>query len=267
LIVLGAETTHGLGLMETVTASPYLIAVLFFIVAFVYSTVGLAGGSSYTALMAIFGFSTLAIPMISLALNLFVSTVGSLNFIRGRHAKAGLILPFLVSSIPMAYLGGSLRLPTKMFYWILLISMILVAIRIYAWPSTKTGRSINRTPRIVISLAAGSVLGLVAGIVGIGGGVYLVPLIIALGLGTEKQAAACGAIFIWLNSLSGILSRFQHNPIDLTEYIPLIVAALAGGALGSFMGSHRFSPKVMERILGVIILTAIAFLIREVAVL
>ena len=254
-------------MMETATVSPYLVAALFFIVALVYSTVGLAGGSSYTALMAIFGFGTLAIPMISLTLNLFVSTVGSFNFIRGRHARAGLILPFLVSSIPMAYLGGSLRLSEEIFYWILLVSMILVALRIYAWPSRTIDREVDRTSRLVISLAAGSVLGLVAGIVGIGGGVYLVPLIIALGLGTEKEAAACGAIFIWLNSLSGILSRFQHNPIDLKAYIPLIVAALAGGALGSFMGSRRLSPRVMEKILGVIILAAIVFLIREVATL
>ena len=121
-----------------------------------------------------------------------------------------------------------------------------------------------RNEKIILSLFAGAVLGLVAGIVGIGGGVYLVPLIIILGLGTEKEAAACGAIFIWLNSCSGLLSRLQYNSIDLTNYIPLIIAVVAGGALGSYMGSSRFSPKVMEKMLGLVIIVAIIFLTKKI---
>jgi uncharacterized membrane protein YfcA len=253
-------------MMETVTASPYFLAVLFFVVAFVYSSVGLAGGSSYTALMAIFGFHTLAIPMISLTLNVFVSTVGSFNFIRNRHARLRLITPFLISSIPMAYLGGSLRLPKETFYWVLMISLIFVALRIYVWRSTSIELNIGQTGKIILSLIAGSALGLISGIVGIGGGIYLVPLIIILGLGTEKEAAACGAIFIWLNSASGLLSRFQYNAIDLTDYIPLIVAVVAGGALGSFLGSFKLSPRVMEKALGLVIIVAIFFLARRVLV-
>ncbi len=252
--------------MEIIT-SPYFLAVLFCLVAFIYSSVGLGGGSSYTALMAIFGVSTFAIPMISLSLNLFVTSVGSFNFIRNKHAKIKLILPFLISSIPMAYLGGSLKLQKEIFYWILLISLVFVAARIYIWQNTSIKLNINQNGKIIISLIAGSILGLVAGIVGIGGGIYLVPLILILGLGTEKEAAACGAIFTWLNSFSGLLSRFQYNSIDLTNYIPLIVAVLAGGTLGSFMGSFKFSPKAMEKILGAVIIVAILFLSRKVIML
>jgi len=246
-----------------IITSPYFLAVLFFIVAFTYSSVGLGGGSSYTALMAIFGINTLAMPMISLSLNLFVTSVGSFNFIRNKHAKIKLVLPFLISSIPMAYLGGALKISKEIFYWILLISLVFVAVRIYIWKNTTINLNIGQKEKIIISLIAGSVLGLVAGIVGIGGGIYLVPLIIILGLGTEKEAAACGAIFIWLNSCSGLLSRFQHNSIDLANYIPLIVAVLAGGTLGSFMGSFKFSHKVMEKILGSVIILAIFFLTKK----
>lgn len=253
-------------MLEAMT-SPYFLAVLFFLVAFIYSSVGLGGGSSYTALMAISGVSTLAIPMISLSLNLFVTSVGSFNFIRNRHAKIKLILPFLISSIPMAYLGGSLNLSKEIFYWVLLISLIFVAVRIYMWQNTAINLKINQNGKIIVSLITGSVLGLVSGIVGIGGGIYLVPLILILGLGTEKEAAACGAIFIWLNSFSGLLSRFQYNPIDLTSYMPLIVAVLAGGTIGSFMGSFKFPPKAMEKILGAVIIVAILFLTRKVMVL
>jgi hypothetical protein len=252
--------------METIT-SPYFLAVLFFFVAFTYSSVGLGGGSSYTALMAIFGISTLAIPLISLSLNLFVTTIGSFNFIRNRHARIKLILPFLVSSIPMAYLGGALRLPKEIFYWILFISLIFVAVRIYFWQNTTIKLNITQNGKIILSLIAGSILGLVAGIVGIGGGIYLVPLIIISGLGTEKEAAACGAIFIWLNSCSGLISRLQYNSIDLTNYIPLIAAVIAGGTLGSFMGSFKFSPKVMEKVLGAVIIVAVIFLARKVVMI
>ena len=250
--------------MDIIITSPYFLAFLFFIVAFVYSSVGLGGASSYTALMAIFGISSLAIPMVSLSLNLLVTSVGSFNFIRNKHAKIKLILPFLISSIPMAYLGGSLQIPKEIFYWVLLISLIFVAARIYLWQNTTINFKFDKREKIILSLFAGSVLGLIAGIVGIGGGVYLVPLIIILGLGTEKEAAACGAIFIWLNSCSGLLSRLQYNSIDLTNYIPLIIAVVAGGALGSYLGASRFSSKVMEKMLGLVIIVAIIFLTKKI---
>jgi uncharacterized membrane protein YfcA len=252
--------------MDALLSSPYMLAVLFFMVAFTYSAVGLGGGSSYTALMAIFGMNTLVIPMVSLSLNLVVTSVGSFNFIRNKHAKIKLIVPFLISSIPMAYLGGALKMPKEIFYWLLLLSLGFVAVRIYFWQNTTIKLHAGRKEKIFISLVAGSVLGLVAGIVGIGGGIYLVPLIIILGLGTEKEAAACGAIFIWLNSLSGLLARFQYNSIDLTNYIPLMVAVLAGGTFGSFMGSFKFSPKTMEKILGSIIILAIIFLAKKIPI-
>ncbi len=250
--------------MDLTITSLYFLAFLFFIVAFTYSSVGLGGGSSYTALMAIFGMNTLAIPMISLSLNLFVASVGSFNFIRNKHGKIKLILPFLISSMPMAYLGGALKLPKEIFYWVLLMSLVFVAVRIYFWQNTTIKLNIDQKRKIFISLLAGSVLGLVAGMVGIGGGIYLVPLIIILGLGTEKEAAACGSIFIWINSFSGLLSRFQYNSIDLTSYIPLIIAVLAGGSLGSFMGSFKFPPKLMEKILGAVIVMAIFFLAKKI---
>ncbi len=240
------------------------MAALFFIVAFIYSSVGLGGGSSYTALLTLFGVSTLAIPMISLSLNVFVTSVGSFNFIRKGHARFKLILPFLISSIPMAYLGGALKVPKELFYWVLLISLVFVALRIYIWQDTTIKLNIDQKGKILLSLVSGSVLGLLSGIVGIGGGIYLVPLIIIFGLGSQKEAAACGALFIWLNSVSGLLARFQYNSINLSDYIPLIAAVFAGGILGSFMGAVKFSPKVMEKVLGTVIIVAIVFLLKKV---
>lgn len=244
-------------------SSQYFIAAIFFIVAFAYSSVGLGGGSSYTALMAILGFNTLAIPMVSLTLNLLVTTLGSFTFIRHKHARLNLILPFLVTSIPMAYLGGTLRLPKEIFYWLLLISLIFIALRIYFWSHVSLELNLSKRSRLVVALITGAILGLIAGILGIGGGIYLVPLIIILGLGSVKEAAAAGVIFIWVNSLSGLISRLQYNAIDLIEYLPLILSVIVGGTLGSFVGAAKYPPKVMEKVLGIIILVAIGFLIRK----
>ena len=175
-------------------SSPYVITLLFFTVAFVYSSVGLGGGSSYTALMAILGFSALQIPLVSLILNMLVTAIGSINFIRHKHARWNLILPFLVTSIPMAYLGGALQLAKDTFYLVLLISLCFVAARIYLWQELRLQIELSPRNKLLVSLLAGSILGLIAGIAGIGGGIYLVPLIIVLGLGTVKEAAASGVI-------------------------------------------------------------------------
>jgi len=249
--------------LEDILISPFLLAAIFFFVAFIYSMVGLGGGSSYTALMAIVGMNYLAIPLVSLMLNLFVTTIGSFNYIRRGHARWNLILPFVLSSIPAAFVGGSLQLPKEMFYWVLLASLVFVALRIYFWDSLSLKISLSRKNQLIISILSGAILGLIAGIAGIGGGVYLVPLIILFGLGTEKEAAACGTIFIWLTSCSGLIARLQFNAIDVGDYTPLIVAVLAGGFAGSWLGSSRLSPRTMQKVLGLIVLIAIGFLIRK----
>jgi uncharacterized membrane protein YfcA len=164
----------------------------------------------------------------------------------------------------MAYVGGSLGLDEGIFYWILLITLIFVAIRIYMFENTSIKLNLDRTRQIVLSLIVGSVLGLIAGIVGIGGGIYLVPLIIILGLGSQKESAACGAIFIWVNSMSGLIARLQYNPIEIEPFVPLVFAVLVGGTLGSYMGSAKFAPRTMEKILGMIIIVAIVFLTRKI---
>lgn len=253
-------------LIETIS-SPLFVAILFFVIAFMYSSVGLGGGSSYTAVMSLLGFSVAVIPMVSLVLNVLVTTAGSINFIRKRHARFGLISPFLISSIPMAYVGGMLKLPTTIFFWILFVSLIFVIFRIYFWSEVRLVYSLSAKQKIIISLAAGSVLGFIAGVVGIGGGIYLVPLIIMLGLGTAKEAAACGAIFVWLNSVSGLVARLQYNMINLFDYLPLIIAVIIGGSLGSFMGASRFTAKQVEKILGIVIIVAAGFLAKNLIVI
>jgi len=243
-----------------------LLAIIFAFVALFYASVGLGGGSSYTALLAIFGASTVAIPMVSLTLNILVTTFGSIVFLLQGHARLRLIAPFILSSIPMAYLGGMLQLPKTFFYVLLLISLSFAAARIYFPRSTKP-LLLSKKQKLILAISGGSLLGLIAGITGIGGGVYLVPLIILLGIGTPKEAAACGAFFIWVNSVSGLLARVQYNSIDILHYSPLIIAAVIGGMAGTILGAGHFKPQTMQKILGSILVVAVLLLSKKVFVL
>jgi len=240
-----------------------LLAFIFAVVAFFYAPVGLGGGSSYTALLAVFGASTMTIPLVSLTLNILVTTFGSLVFLLHGHARIRLIVPFIISSIPMAYLGGMLHLPKRIFYLLLLISLCVAAARIY-FPDTSRPVHLDQRRKILLAIGSGAILGLIAGITGIGGGIYLVPLIILLGLGNAKEAAACGAFFIWVNSVSGLLARIQYNEVDLVPYLPLVIAVVLGGMAGTLMGAGRFKVRTMQQILGSILIVAILLLGKKI---
>jgi len=154
-------------------------------------------------------------------------------------------------------------LPSTIFFWVLTLSLVVVVARIYFWKRTALNIRLRKWQQFILALFSGSVLGLVSGIVGIGGGIYLIPIIIIFRLGTEKEAAACGSLFIWLNSAAGLAARYQYNFIDISRFWPVVIAVLAGGWIGSHLGSTRLKPKVMEKILGIIIIVAIVFLCRK----
>lgn len=233
-------------------------------IAFSYSSVGLGGGSSYTALLAIVGFSYLLIPSFSLALNTIVTLGATIQFWRHKHLKWSILAPFVLTSMPAAYLGGSLELSENVFQLLLLGSLITVAARIYLWkdPVFKIPRS--RSFQLWLSLGLGLVLGFIAGTVGIGGGIYLVPIIVLTGIGTEKQAAAAGAAFILINSIVGLTARAQLVDLPLDQLVPLGASVFVGGLLGSHLGAGHWQSKTLQKVLGAIILVAIVLLVRKV---
>ena len=240
------------------------LVIIFLLIAFAYSSVGLGGGSSYTAIMAVTGVSMVFIPTVSLFLNVLVSTLGTYHFTRHKHVNLKLLVPFLVSSMPMSFIGGSLQLDKEIFQYILLVSLLLVVMRIYLWDQISLRIEINERQKLRISIFSGGLLGLIAGIVGIGGGIYLVPLILLFNLGTVKEAAGCAVIFVFLNSTMGLLGRAnQYQITEIINYWPLVLAVIVGGYLGSRLGSVSLSPKIMEKVLGGIILCAIALLINK----
>ena len=242
----------------------YILPILFFFVALIYSSVGLGGGSSYTALMAILGVSYQIIPTTSLTLNLVVTSIGVINFWRNGHGRTSLIVPFMVTSIPMAYFSGRLDLPKEIFQILLLVTLIIVVIRIYALKNLKISFRLDGVQKWIFILSLGALLGFIAGSVGIGGGIYLVPLIIMFGLGNEKEAAAAGALFVWVNSFAGVIARAQAGTFDPAFIMPLAGAVVIGGFAGSFFGSSKFDARTIQQIMGVVIIIAILFLLKEI---
>jgi len=173
-------------------------------------------------------------------------------------------LSFLVTSIPMAYLAGTLELPKDIFQILLLITLILVVVRIYFLNNLKFSFQLSGIKKWVFIFGLGAILGFVAGSVGIGGGIYLVPLIIMFGLGSEKEAATAGALFIWVNSLAGIIARAQGGAFNPEFILPLAGAVIVGGFAGSYWGSFKFEAKTIQKVMGAIIIIAIIFLFRKI---
>jgi len=250
--------------MDGLLISIPALALLCFGITVAYASVGLGGGTAYTALLAILGASYQMIPTISLLLNVVVTTIGSLIFLRAQHGRAPLIVPFVTTSVPAAYVGGLLPVSPDLFYGLLLGTLALVALRIFVWEDAALDIALKRPAESLLSRALGTGLGLVAGVVGIGGGIYLVPLILILGLGTEREAAAAGAVFTWINSVAGLAARVQRFAVDWVQLAPLAGAVAVGAVLGAWLGASWLSRRAMQRVLGGIVLLAIVLLIDDV---
>lgn len=258
--------------MDPETAVLALVALGFFLAAYAHTSVGLGGGSSYTAIQSLAGFPVAFIPSISLVFNLLATSLGSFNFIRGGHFGWRRLTPFLLGSMPCAWIGGLLVLPERAFLTILLASLLAVLVRLLLLPLQSDEEQVPRESTNpfawwAVGILIGAVLGFVAGVVGIGGGIYLVPLIIILGRGTAQQAAACGAVFIWINSALGLGSRLFHHgwPPEINRVLLVLVPAVALGAwFGSRHGALKWSRRAVERALCAVIALACFFLVHRI---
>lgn len=210
----------------------------FFLVALLYATVGFGGGSSYIALLAAGGVPFDMIPKISLICNILVVTGGTWNFYRSGYFDKKLVFPFVLTSMPMAFLGGLFPITENAFYVLLTLTLAFCGLRILFLPD-KTPHEI-RLPSLSVSLTTGAIFGFLSGITGIGGGIFLSPLLIHLGWARAKEAASVASTFILLNSLAGLAGQFSKG---LTfshpeTYLPLFIAVIFGGQIGSRIGAH-----------------------------
>ncbi len=230
---------------------------LFFATALVYSSVGHGGASTYLALFALFGFARADIVPTVLAPNLLVSGLAFFHYQRAEYFDLRLLAPFVITSIPAAYMGGALHLSPDAFSILLGITLLAAAVRFMVFSRPLKARD-DLTPQrlYLIGLPVGLLLGFLAGLLGIGGGIFLSALLLALGWADAKKTAAVSAAFIFLNSCAGLLAKTAQAPPDWTLTGLLAVAVILGGGLGSHTGAFRLRPVVLQRLLALVLLFA-----------
>ena len=229
------------------------IVIAVFLVAVLYSSVGHGGASGYLGVMAFLAVAPEVTRPTALVLNLFVASIAFVQFYRAKHFDWKIFLPFAVASVPMAFVGGMIHLPTTVYKIILGVTLILAAIRLAI--NLKSERE-PTAPQVWVCLIIGAVLGLVSGLVGVGGGIFLTPILLLFNWTETKKAAGISALFILVNSISGLLgNRAQVLELPSTVWI-WITAAVIGGIIGATLGSFRFNSLTLRRVLAVGLLIA-----------
>lgn len=236
--------------------SSYVVfLVLLTVVAFLYSSVGHGGASGYLAVMALMGIAPAAMKASALVMNLAVSLFSFIGFYRTGHFKVKLFLPFAIASIPMAFLGGTMTLSDSIYKKILAVCILLSLLKLVY----KIDNSSEKTVPIPMptALLAGGGIGLISGMIGIGGGIILSPLMLLMRWATLKETAAVSALFIFVNSLSGLYGLLQKGGIHLPENMQwAILATILGGLAGSYFGSQKFNNATLRNLLAISLLIA-----------
>lgn len=232
-----------------------LLLTLTFLISLLYSSVGHGGASGYLALLSFFAVGQEAMAATALCLNLLVAGLAFFNFAKARHFSWSLTWPFLAASIPCAFLGGYMRVSSH-FYHSLLAAVLLFACIRMAMP-LRGAENHRDLPSLLISLPVGGAIGLLSGIVGVGGGIFLSPILILCRWADTKSTAAASAFFILINSLAGLAGRYFRGGVELMPYAAVLVfAAFTGGILGSQLGAGCLSPKTLRRTLVFVLLSA-----------
>lgn len=231
---------------------------LFFLIvvaALLYSSVGHGGASGYLASMALFGLAPEVMKPTALALNVLVSAIGTVRFARAGFFRWATFWPFAVASIPFAFLGGATSVPPGLFRPALGAVLWFAAARLFLH---REGRpdALSRPPPVPLAMATGAVLGWVSGLIGVGGGIFLSPLLLVAGWARMRETAAVSAAFILVNSLAG-LAGLLGNTGKLPSALPLwATGAILGGMIGSELGSRRLAPLAIRRLLALVLVVA-----------
>ena len=225
-----------------------ILSILFFVTALIYSSVGFGGGSTYLAILLIWGVPYTIFPVIALVCNIIVVSGNSINFLRSKNINFNLLFPYLIGSIPFAFIGGSIKIEKSLFE-ILLFCVLLVAgifLLIESKSFNKEQIKINKIPRL-ISIYFGSIIGFMSGIVGIGGGIFLSPLLFLMKAGYPKHITSSASLFILINSIFGIAGQLTKDQVldQVITYWPLFLSVLIGGQIGSLLNIKFLSNKIL----------------------
>lgn len=236
------------------TSESYLFYALIPIVAFLYSSVGHGGASGYLALMAIFSFPSDMMKQTALLLNLFVAGIAFYQYYKGGYFNRKLFLFFALGSVPAAFIGGLWSLDPWLYKKILGFILFFAIARMLSKKESTQPK--NKQLAAPIGLIIGVVIGLFSGLIGIGGGIILTPVILLFHWGTMKEAAAVSALFIWVNSASGLFGQLSSGVNLTTNAFVLVGLALVGGLFGSYYGSQRWNNRRLEYFLALVLTSA-----------
>ncbi len=225
-----------------------IISILFFVTALIYSSIGFGGGSTYLAILLIWDVPYTIFPVIALVCNIIVVSGNSINFIRSKNINFNLLSPYLIGSIPFAFIGGSIGIEKSLFE-ILLFCVLLVAgvfLLIESKSFNKEQIKINQIPKL-LSISIGSIIGFMAGLVGIGGGIFLSPMLFLLKAGYPIHITSSASLFILINSIFGIAGQLTKDQVldQVISYWPLFITALIGGQIGSLLNIKFLSNKIL----------------------
>ena len=225
-----------------------LLAILFLVTAILYSSVGFGGGSTYLALLLIWGIPYFVFPVIALSCNIIVVSGNCFNYIRAGNLNLKLLIPYLIGSIPLAYIGGSLPIEKKLFeillFLVLAIAGILLLFNFKSYDDRE--KSYRKIPAS-ISIVIGGILGFISGAAGIGGGIFLSPILFLIRAGRPKHIVTTASLFILINSISGIIGQLTKNDVlvEIPNYWHLLVAVLIGGQIGNFLNLKIFPVRIL----------------------
>lgn len=234
------------------------LAIFFFVIAFVYASVGFGGGSSYLALLSLYALPFQEMRLVALVCNVIVVTGGSIVFMRNGQVAWKKILPIVLVSVPLAYVGSALRISQNTFFILLGISLVVASMLLWVKTQSPSQSKAGKYANPATNSLLGGAIGFLSGMVGIGGGIFLSPFLNIMQWDTPKKIAATASVFILVNSLAGIAGQLSHMPADMNyaRIAVLATAVLTGGLLGSNLGAVRFSPLVIRRVTAVLVFAA-----------
>jgi uncharacterized membrane protein YfcA len=236
------------------TAETILLAAGIFLAAVLYSSVGHGGASAYLAVMALAGIAPAVMRPTALVLNLFVAGIAAVQFARAGHFSWRLFWPFALGSIPLAYFGGTIHLPTDVYKQILGAVLLFAALRLVFEPR---GKAPERAAMPVwLAILVGAAVGLLSGLTGVGGGIFLSPILLVGGWAQPKPVAAVSAAFIWVNSLAGLAGQAPSLAMIPVAAYSWGGAAVFGGLLGSTYASRRLPGRTLKRLLAAVLVVA-----------
>ena len=238
-----------------------ILSILFFVTAILYASVGFGGGSTYLALLLISGVPYFIFPVIALSCNIIVVSGNCFNYIRAGNLNLRLLIPYLFGSIPLAFIGGSLPIEKWLFeillFLVLTIAGILLLLNFRSYDDKE--KRYRKVP-IIISILIGGILGFISGVVGIGGGIFLSPILFLIKAGRPKHIVTTASLFILINSLLGIIGQLTKNVVinEIPNYWFLLLAVLIGGQVGNFLNLKIFPTRILALITaGLVLFVAI----------